>query len=103
MVGGGKGCVHPSPARSCATTRLERSGARATHATDALEDAVESCIFQKRIEVRDVRQKPKQRAHMMQNGYYRPRNLQSVPLPEILEQRVMRRTSGRTFDGEGHE
>ena len=40
---------------------------------------------------------------MMQNGYYPPRNVQSCRLSEILERRVMRRTSGGTFDGEAHE
>jgi hypothetical protein len=40
---------------------------------------------------------------MMQKGYYPPRNMQSCRLSEILERRVMRRTSGGTFGGEAYE
>jgi hypothetical protein len=93
--------MHPSPARSGATIRFDRSRARASHAMDALEDAADCCIFQKRSEVGDVRPKPKQAVYIVQDGCYRLRNLQSFRWPETVEQRVMCSTSRGPFDGEG--
>jgi hypothetical protein len=68
---------------------------------DALEDGLIAAFFQKRSEVGEVRPKPKQALYIVQDGCYRPRNLQSFRLPETVEQRVMRRTSGAAFDVEG--